>query len=466
MITNIASQRSVNQANHQDLAEFLPRVLELYPDHSPAHHDLARAYYQNGDNDRALMHFEKAVNLDPENTDYKKSLADFYYSVAGRVEDALEIYFKVLDRQPRNLEVLLMAGHLCVTLNKFDDAEEYYRRVLEIEPWNRDAGQLIDKLKKRCSSGARPASAEEQHADIQTMITTGRQNEAIDALEALLASHSDFALAHNDLGVLYYNRGDKENALKGYETAARLEPDNITFQKNLADFYYVEQGKMEDALKIYVKILESNPEDAEILLILGHFCVALQKFDDAEEFYKRLLAVEPWNAEAHENLDKLTKRPTVTATETSPDEEYGKIMAQVERDDGEVINQLENLLLGHPRFAAAHNDLGVLYYNREEKDKALHHYERAAQLEPQNPNFQKNLADFYFVEAGRVEDALQIYNNVLAVDPLEVEALMSMGMICEALERPEDARHFYNRVLEAEPWNVDARNQLENLNIS
>ena len=114
----------------------------------------------------------------------------------------------------------------------------------------------------------------------------------------------------------------------------------------------------------------------------------------------------------------------------------------------------------------AHNDLGVLYYNHGDKEKALDHYEQAAQLEPQNPNFQKNLADFYFVEAGRVEDALQIYNNVLAVDPFEVEALMSMGMICEALKRPEDARHFYNRVLEAEPWNVDARNQLENLYIS
>ena len=292
MITNIASQRSVNQANHQDLAEFLPKVLELYPDHSPAHHDLGGAYYQNGDNDKALVHFEKAVDLDPDNIIYKKSLADFYYSAAGRVEDALEVYSKILDRQPRNLEVLLMAGHLSVALNKFDDAEEYYRRVLEIEPWNRDAGLLIEKLQKRRNSDAKPVSAEEQYADIRTMIDTGRENEAVDALEALLASHSDFALAHNDLGVLYYERGDKENALKGYEAAARLEPDNITFQKNLADFYYVEQGRMEEALKIYVKILESNPEDAEILLILGHFCVALQKFEDAEEFYKRLLAVE------------------------------------------------------------------------------------------------------------------------------------------------------------------------------
>jgi Flp pilus assembly protein TadD len=67
------------------------------------------------------------------------------------------------------------------------------------------------------------------------------------------------------------------------------------------------------------------------------------------------------------------------------------------------------------------------------------------------------------VESGRVEDALAVYKGVLDVDAGDVEALMSMGLICEAIERPEDARHFYNRVLETEPWNVDARQQLEKL---
>ena len=120
-------------------------------------------------------------------------------------------------------------------------------------------------------------------------------------------------------------------------------------------------------------------------------------------------------------------------------------------------------MLTHPQFALAHNDLGVLKYNKGDKEKALSHYEQAARINPHNLNFQKNLADFYFVESGRVEDALTIYNKVLEVDFGDVEALMSMGLICEALERSEDARHFYNRVLENEPWNEDARQQLENL---
>jgi tetratricopeptide (TPR) repeat protein len=129
----------------------------------------------------------------------------------------------------------------------------------------------------------------------------------------------------------------------------------------------------------------------------------------------------------------------------------------------EAILAFEKLLERVPGIATAHNDLGVLYYNQGDKEKALNHYEQAVRIEPQNLSFQKNLADFYFVESGRVVDALSIYNKVLEVDPADVEALMSMGLICAALDRPEDARHFYNRVLEAEPWNADAREHLENL---
>jgi tetratricopeptide (TPR) repeat protein len=463
MITNIASLRTVNNGDSEDLPASLKKVLELYPGHAPAHHDLGGAYYQNGDHDNAMAHYEKAAEIDPDNVIYQKSLADFYYSVAGRVEEALEIYFKVLDQQPQNLDVLQMVGHINVSLQKFDDAEEYYKRVLEIDPWNQDASLLLEKLQSRHSSFAKPVSAEEQYADIQTMVNDGRQNDAVSALETLLESYPDFAPAHNELGVLYYQQGDKDRALYSYEAAAILEPGNNTFQKNLADYYYVEQGRVEDAMQIYVKVLANDPEDPETLMILGHICVALHKFEDAETFYNRLLAVEPWNAEARENLDKLARRPDKFSASISAEEQYEKIQTLIENGDSEAINLLEKLLISHPRFALAHNDLGVLYYNQGDKEKALNHYEQAARLEPHNLNFQKNLADFYFVESGRIEDALAVYNKVLEVDFGDVEALMSMGLICEALERPEDARHFYNRVLENEPWNADARQQLENL---
>jgi tetratricopeptide (TPR) repeat protein len=133
------------------------------------------------------------------------------------------------------------------------------------------------------------------------------KKETIGALGMFLAVYPNYALAHKDLGVLYYGEGEKEKALGHYEEAARLEPQNHVFQKNLADFYYVEQRRVEEAMKLYVKVLGLNPTDIETLLILGHICVSLEKFDDAEVFYNRVLELEPWNIDARERLDELGK---------------------------------------------------------------------------------------------------------------------------------------------------------------
>ena len=89
------------------------------------------------------------------------------------------------------------------------------------------------------------------------------------ALERLLNAYPDYGLAHNDLGVLCYNEGNKSEALHHYEKAAQVEPFNDTYQKNLADFYYVEAGRMGEALQIYVKLLETNPTDIENPLYSG-----------------------------------------------------------------------------------------------------------------------------------------------------------------------------------------------------
>jgi len=313
-------------------------------------------------------------------------------------------------------------------------------------------------------------SAEEMYQEIQPLIENGWYDVAADALEKLSAAHPDFALAHNDRGVLYYQQGEKSRAQAAYEKAAELQPENITFQKNLADFYYVESNRVEDALRIYVRVLESHPEDVETLLITGHICVALQKFDDAKDFYQRVLEIEPWNANAGQNLEKLEKilacshlsQPALP----SPDELYraAQSAANEGRSD-EAISKLEMLLRASPDFAMAHNDLGVLYYKSGEKDRAGKHYEKAVQLEPGDITFQKNLADYYCIEMGQLEKAMQIYVRVLEKFPEDIEALMAIGYVCETANKPEDARVFYHRVVEIEPWNTEAREKLDNLKV-
>ena len=99
--------------------------------------------------------------------------------------------------------------------------------------------------------------------------------------------------------------GLKKEALKHYEVAAQLQPDNIVFLKNLADCYYVELGQIEEAMKLYVKVLQFDPKDIETLLVVGHLCVALEKFSEAKNFYEKILEIDPENEEARNLIEKI-----------------------------------------------------------------------------------------------------------------------------------------------------------------
>jgi tetratricopeptide (TPR) repeat protein len=311
---------------------------------------------------------------------------------------------------------------------------------------------------------------ENMYQNAQSLINNGMKKEGIEALLELLNLHSDFAMAHNDLAVLYLNDNDKENALKHYQKAAELEPENSTFTKNLADLYYVKLGRAEEALELYVKILASNPADVEILASIGHICIDLEKYDNAKIFFTRVLEVDPWNEDAKKIIDELAEKQGMgnidLGTEVGePAAKWYQHAQELRKKEGdkECIKELEKLLEAYPDFGLAHNDLGALYFGQGKKETALNHYEYAARLEPHNDTLQKNLADFYFIEAGRVEEALRIYTKLLKTDPTDTEILLIMAQICESLKKIKDAKVFYTKVLEVDPWNMAARKKIVEL---
>jgi tetratricopeptide (TPR) repeat protein len=85
----------------------------------------------------------------------------------------------------------------------------------------------------------------------------------------------------------------------------------MTFQKNLADCYWVGFERYEDALKIYVDVLSAYPEDLETLYATGRLCLSLGRPEDGRTFFERMLDIEPWNVEAGRELDRLAAASTV-----------------------------------------------------------------------------------------------------------------------------------------------------------
>ncbi|MDJ0723044.1 MAG: glycosyltransferase [Desulfobacterales bacterium] len=277
--------------------------------------------------------------------------------------------------------------------------------------------------------------ARQVHAQVKEWVAAGRHAEALSRLETLTRLRPDDAMAYNDLGALYYARGDKDLAQRCYHRAVELAPENLTFRKNLADFLFMEKGLVAESLSHYHYILEKHPRDVETLIALGHVCARCDQLDDAAAFFNQALAVDPDNAEVHRHLDSLhpsANKPNA-GTEPDPectDHELAQRLVSQERIS-EAIGVLERQVAASPEDALAHNDLGVLYYQTDRKDLALQCYERAIELVPQNLTFQKNLADFQCIELGRYVEAKQIYHKILKHNPGDDECRQALAFIAD-----------------------------------
>lgn len=315
-----------------------------------------------------------------------------------------------------------------------------------------------------------PVSAEEAYQSLREVLKGPDLRQAAGALESHLARYPEHAVAHNDLAAVSYQLGEKDKALSHYRIAVQLSPCESVYRKNLADLLFVEGGEVDEAIGIYLELHRSAPRDVETLLNLGIISAQVGQPDEAETFLQRALELEPWNQVARERLTELREtrggdaEPLPDADEESAEERYEKAQAMVQRGElEEAERELERIIESYPEFSPAHNDIGVLCYQKGAKDEAVRHYQKAAALAPGNSIFQKNLADFYFVEGRDVDGAIAIYLELLRKEPKNVETLMSLGKICSILDRPQEAESFYGKVTQLEPWNQDARDCLDNL---
>lgn len=335
--------------------------------------------------------------------------------------------------------------------------------------------------------------AQAAYSQLQSYLT-GDVSLAVERVEYFLKSHPDFAQAHNDLGVLYYRAGDLLRSLANYEKANRLDAGNPTFVKNLAEFYTVELGWFDNAIALLTKVLESRPEDTEILGSLAAIGLKIGRTRESEIFLDRILALEPWNQEARSLLDGLRQgeaagphagapvpetppeaphidsvlqglRQSISRLAVSaetPEERYREAVLHAEQGMvAEAVKGLEELVKAAPEHALAYNDLGVLYYRSGDPGRSLSAHEQAVRLEPHNPTFRKNLANLCYSALGRTDEAIHHFTEVLREYPQDVEALLALGQISAVNNLNEQARIFVSKALELEPWNQEAREFLE-----
>ena len=142
------SQEAGDTDKPESAMSILEQLVAEYPEYAIAHNDLGVYYQKQGKTEKAFEHLSEAVKLDPYNTTFEKNIADFQFAVMGNVNEALQHYLNVLRRDPEDTEVLMAAGYVCRALYQPEEAELFFKRALEIEPWSMEAAKGMESIGK------------------------------------------------------------------------------------------------------------------------------------------------------------------------------------------------------------------------------------------------------------------------------------------------------------------------------
>ena len=83
-----------------------------------------------------------------------------------------------------------------------------------------------------------------------------------------------------------------------YQRAIRTAPDNGKVKLNLANAF-VDRGRYEEGIPIYLELLKETPHDWPLLYNLGFSYYQLGRLRDAEAYLNAAIAVDPANADEH-----------------------------------------------------------------------------------------------------------------------------------------------------------------------
>ena len=128
----------------------------------------------------------------------------------------------------------------------------------------------------------------------------------------------------------------------------------------------------------------------------------------------------------------------------------------------EAIRTYLQVLEIEPDHAAAHINLGTLYYNRQDFVSAERHYRLAVESDPRYALAYFDLGNV-LDETGRFTEAVAAYRTAIQLAPTYADAHYNLALALERLQQPRQAlRHWktYLKLDNTGPWAIHARNQI------
>lgn len=292
--------------------------LEQTPNDAEVMANLGAILQKQNKFDEALRYYSNAGQLNPSNVTTRLNVGTLYQQKKD-YEAAIAAYDTILVLYPDHAEANFYKAQCLAAMGINDKALLSYKKVLSIDPTNKDAkNQIFDIMKKTMTpaemltymntQAASDASAVDDLYDYALDLhKQNKLDEAITAYQEVLKLKSNNPEVYINLAIAYNQKNDLAQATRILQEAKVKFPNNKQVLDNLnafvqnstldklkeaSDFY--NSNNFQKALSAYQSI---QPASADSLSGIAACYKGLNNDAQALEYYKKAYALNPNNSE-------------------------------------------------------------------------------------------------------------------------------------------------------------------------
>ena len=287
------------------------------------------------------------------------------------------LFRRTTEASPASARSHFLLGTALVEKGDYREGAAAFRRGLEIAPGH--SGGLV-------SLG-------------QALESAGEPGEAEAALREAVAHAPSMPSVHEALGLLLYKRGRLEEASSVLERALKLDPASAASRSALAEVSLAagreraKEGDTSRALELFRTSFESQPSAAaanDVGVLLG----MVGNMDDAEQWHRRALELEPDDARAWNYLGVIEER---------------------RRQRSQAKGFYKKALASDPDLVPGLLNLASVLLNEGDVTGAEKHYRKASELDPSSYEAHNSLG-IALARMGRRAEAADEFRKALSVN--------------------------------------------------
>ncbi|OQX83815.1 MAG: hypothetical protein B6D63_05615 [Candidatus Latescibacteria bacterium 4484_7] len=134
-----------HNGQYEKALELFKKAIELDPEFTEGYNNLGLTYTEIQEEEKATEAFKKAIELNPDLAATYNNLGYVFYRL-GSYEEAIEMYNEAIGKSKDNSSAYTNLGNAYYKLDRTDEAIEAWKKALEIDPSNEKAKRNLKKF--------------------------------------------------------------------------------------------------------------------------------------------------------------------------------------------------------------------------------------------------------------------------------------------------------------------------------